>query len=76
MIATVRPRAAEHVAMPAAWGQKQGSGVVLKEPTGEVAAGPAADAGDSDRTASAARASEDTHESLGESMIDGEFCFY
>ena len=76
MIATVRPWAAEHVALPATWGQEQCPGVVLKEPAGEVATGPAADASDSHRAAGTARAPEDAHESFSESMIDGEFCFY
>ncbi len=76
MIATVGPRAAEHVPVPATWGQEQSSGVVLEEPAGEVAAGPAAKTSDSHRTASAAWAPEDTHESFRESMIYGEFSFH
>ena len=76
MIATVRPRAGEHLPSPAAWGEEQCPGVVLKEPSGEVTASPAADASDSDRATGAAGASEDAHESFRKSVIDGEFCFY
>ena len=76
MIATVGPRAAKHVPLPATWGQEQSPGVVLKEPAGEVAAGPAADASDSHRTAGSARAAKDAHESFCESVIYGEFSFH
>ena len=76
MIATVGPRAAEHVPLPSTWGQEQCPGVVLKEPAGEVATGPAAKSGDPNSTASAAWAPENTHESFRESMIYGEFGFH